>query len=107
MCDTPLKKGVALLRDSYLTARADCSALQILNEGFVQKAANERRKASRKHHGEARILTVEQIQEKNAEKEAKEAEAQRAKARREALRGKSTFVPLVWKEMRMAYDVFE
>lgn len=107
VCDTPLKKGVTLSKESYLTAQANCSVLQILNESLVQKAALGRKLATRKHHGEARVLTVKQIQEKNAEREAKEAEAQRAKERRAMLRGKAAFARLVWKEMPVTYDIFE
>ena len=61
----------------------------------------------RKHLGDARVLTVEDIQIKARAKEVKEAEEQQLKARKQALKGKVGFAKLVWKELPVATDVFD
>lgn len=107
VCDTPLKQGVTFIKNTCLTALADRSTLQILNQGLVEKATEGRKRANRKHHGQARVLTVEEIEEKKAEREAKELAEQKAKARRAALQGVIGFAKMVWKEMPVSYEVFE
>jgi hypothetical protein len=104
---TLLRKGVLFLRETALTAIADRTTLRSLNQGLVEKITTWRKKNTRKHCGEARILTVEEIQTIAQEREAKEAEEQRLKERRRALRGKVGFAKLVWKELPVASDVFQ
>lgn len=107
VCDTPLKEGVLFVKNTALTAIADRTTLKSLNQGLVDKAAEGRKKRTAKHFGEARVLTVEDIQARINQREAKEAEEGQAKARRSALRGKIGFAKLVWKEMPVAFDIFD
>jgi len=88
------------MKETALTAIADRANLQTLNQDLVKKATQQRRKKSRKHCGEARVLSVE-IRAKAHEIEEREAEEGQIKARNRALRGKIGFAKLVWKELRM------
>ena len=93
-------------KHTALTALADRTTLKSLNQSLVDKTTQWRKKRTAKHFGEARVLTVEDIQAQVKQREAKEAEECQAKARRSALRGKIGFAKLVWKEMPVAFDVF-
>jgi DDE superfamily endonuclease/helix-turn-helix, Psq domain len=106
-CASPLKHEVLFVKNAALTAIADRATLQSLNQGLVEKTSTWRKKHTAKHCGEARVLTVEEIQNKRQEIEAKEAEEQLAKKRRSALKGKVGFAKLVWKELSMDFNIFE
>ena len=107
VCNTPLKKDVVQFKDSYLTLQADNLTLNALNQELVKKRFEGRRKTSKKHFGEARILTVQDIRRKAADRVAKETEEQQAKARRAALRGVVGFAKKVWKEMPVDSTIFD
>ena len=73
---------------------------------LVAKAKNIRRKQTKKQHGEARILTVEELEKVKEERQEKEDIEEAAKKRRAALRGQGALAQLVWKEMPITYDYF-
>jgi hypothetical protein len=75
--------------------------------GLVEKTTKQRRKKSGKHCGEARMLTVEEIQTKAEEREVREAVEAEEKARKRALYGKVGFAKLVLKELSMGAEIFE
>ena len=58
-CASPLKKQVVELQDALLGMQAKNLALRALNSQFLAKPHEGRRKARRKHVGEAKVLTVE------------------------------------------------
>ena len=107
MCHSPLKQEVLFIKQTALTAIADRTALRSLNQALVEKTTTWRKRNVRKHLGDARVLTVEDIQIKARAKEVKEAEEQQLKARKQALKGKVGFAKLVWKELPVATDVFD
>jgi hypothetical protein len=107
VCESPLKRSVLFIKETALAAIADRATLHTLNRGLVEKATQQRRKKTRKHCGEARVLTVEEIRVKALEIEEKEAKEGRIKARNKALRGKMGFAKLVWKELSMDVDIFK
>lgn len=107
VCTSPLKKRVAEIKNHCLTLQADNVTLNALNQELIKKRLASRKKSTRKHCGEARVLTVEEIRKQAQEKEAKATEEAKAKERRAALRGKVSFVKLVWKEMKVPYDYFD
>lgn len=107
VCDTPLKQGVLFIKTTCLTALTSCSTLQVLNQQLVDKASQGRKKAMKKHHRQACILTVTEIEQEKEEREEQEQVAQQAKDRRAALWGKVGFAKLVWKEMPVNYSYFD
>ena len=108
VCPTsPLKKQIDFVKRIALTAIADRTTLQSINQGLVEKTTTWRKKNTAKHFGEARVLVVEDLLSKAHERETREAEEAQAKARRAALRGKVGFAKLVWKELAMDREVFE
>ena len=102
-----MKKQIDFVKRTALTAIAERTTLQSLNQGLVEKTTAWRRKKTAKHFGEARVLVVEDLLSKAHERETREAEEAQAKARRAALRGKVGFAKLVWKELAMDREVFE
>jgi hypothetical protein len=114
VCDTPLRKRVALMKDSILSLQAnqqclqaDNTTLNLLNQELIKKRLECRKKSTRKHCGEARVLTVEAIRKQRREREEKQDQEARAKARRLALRGVVGFAKTVWKEMPVEYSYFD
>ncbi|KAF2806953.1 uncharacterized protein BDZ99DRAFT_465704 [Mytilinidion resinicola] len=101
-----LYSTITHLQDLSLTALADRSALQILNNDLVQKQKKSRKSRTKKHFGEARQLTVEEALQKMRERNAKDQEVSTAKERAAALRGKGRFAKLAWKDLAMSFDVF-
>lgn len=98
--------SIKRLEEIALACIANNSALNLLNQGLVQKQQQARTKKSRKAYGTARLLTVEEAHRKVDEAAAKEREAKEAKERAAALRGKVGFAKAVWKEFNMDFDVF-
>jgi DDE superfamily endonuclease len=107
ICDSPLKQKVLFVKETALTAIADRTTLQTINQGLVDKFTQQRRKKTKKNQGEARVLSVNEIRERIQKKEEEEAEKEAIKARSRALRGKVGFAKLVWKELHMEINVFE
>ena len=103
----PLKKQIDFVKRTALTAIAERTTLQSLNQGLVEKTTAWRRKKTAKHFGEARVLVVEDLLSKAHERETREAEEAQVKARRAALRGKVGFAKLAQKELAMDREVFE
>jgi len=73
----------------------------------VEKVKNACQKYSKKHHGEARLLTVEELERAKVERQEREDTEEEAKKRRMALRGLKTFVRNVWKEYKFGCNVFD
>jgi hypothetical protein len=67
------------LKEEYLTLQADCNTLNGLNQALVKRLEG-RKKATKKHFGEARVLTVAAIREQLRQRQAIENEAAKAKA---------------------------
>ncbi|KAK3303105.1 uncharacterized protein B0T15DRAFT_508260 [Chaetomium strumarium] len=107
ICDTPKRARLSWMKDYFLTMQADNTTLRALTQEVVKKRFESRKKSSRKHFGEARVLTVEDIRARISEREAKEAVETREKERRIALRGVVGFAKSVWKDYKMGPDVFK
>jgi hypothetical protein len=107
ICDTPKRARLSWMKDYFLTMQADNTTLRALTQEVVKKRFESRKKSSRKHFGEARVLTVEDIRARISEREAKEAVEAREKERRIALRGVVGFAKGVWKDYKMGPDVFK
>ena len=87
---SPLKREVLFIKDTALTAIADRSALQTINQGLGNKASQQRCKKTNKNHGEAQVLSDLEIRERIQEREAKEAIEEVIKTRNRALRSSIT-----------------
>jgi hypothetical protein len=107
VCPTPAKATVGRMKDLALTALADSSVLQKLNKDLVNHHRQVRQKRTRKYYGEARVLTVEEMQVQAAARKEVERTEMEAKARRMALRGVIGFAKAVYKELHMGPDVFD
>jgi hypothetical protein len=107
VCNTPLRQQVVKMKEDYLTLQADCRTLEKLNQELVKKKLDRRKKGTRKHFGEARVLTVAAMRAQMQERKAAEIEASRAKARRQALRGVVGFAKKVNKELPAKTTIFE
>src|SRR5207249_877382 len=70
---TPVRLDLAFLQQTCLMAIADRNTLQLLNESLVKKAQEARLRKARKAVGDARVLTVQEIVEKNTKREETEA----------------------------------
>lgn len=79
VCPTPLKQRVTEFKNDYLTLQAHNTTLNALNQELVKRKADGRKKATKKHCGEARILAIEAVKKLARQREDKEAEEQRAK----------------------------
>ena len=88
---TPAQSSISFLHKTCLAAIAEANTLGQLNEALVQKAKNIRQKKSRKGIGEARVLTVAEIVEKQYAKDKVIEAATAAKAWWDALYGKGKF----------------
>ena len=73
----------------------------------MDKKQRHRQAVTRKYHGEARILRVDEMEARAEERVAKKREEEAIKARKAALRGKVGFAKLVWKEMPVSFDIFD
>lgn len=107
VCSTPLRQEINFLRNTTLTALADCRALEILNEGLVKKQRERRTKKTNKPLKGARVLSMGDMIHMVEEQEATEQKAAEEKARKQALRGVIGFAKKVWKELSMGPDIFE
>ncbi|KAF2185006.1 DDE-domain-containing protein [Zopfia rhizophila CBS 207.26] len=94
------------LKNIGLTALADRSALQILNNSLAEKQKKGRKNRTKKHFGDARALPVEQCLKEKEAREARERQELDAKERVVALRGKVRLAKLAWNELPMSFDVF-
>jgi molybdopterin/thiamine biosynthesis adenylyltransferase len=94
------------MKDTCLTALADKSTLQAINDGLVERQRQSRKAKTKKFYGQARVLTVEEMRKKSKERDRAEQEAMQEKERRLALKGKVGFAKLVWKELHMDTDLF-
>ena len=70
-----------------------------------QKKVREAR--TKKYHGKARILTVDDMIKQQEERAAREEAEGVVRARKAALRGKIGFAKLVWRELAMDVDLFD
>lgn len=102
VCSTPLKQQVVEWKEDFLTLQADCCTLNKLNQQLVKKRFDGRKKATRKHFGDARVLTVAAIRAQLQQRKAIEAEVARAKVWRAAIRGVVGFAKKVNKELPAA-----
>jgi hypothetical protein len=107
VCPSPLKSGIGFIQSTALTALADRSTLQALNQGLVDKQLRARTTRTKKAHGQARILRVGEMRELAAERVVKETAAEKAKERRAIMRGIVGFTKMVYKELPMGPDVFQ
>jgi len=106
ICVTPLRNDVAFVQQTCLEAIADRVNLKLVNDALVNKQRQRRLEKTRKHYGEARVLTVQAMLDKQAERDEAEALKTTEQLRKRALKGKVGFAKLVWKELRMGTDVF-
>jgi hypothetical protein len=107
VCPTPYRPKVAFIADTALTAIADRTTLQFMNNGLVKKSKEGRQKKTKKHFGTARVLTVEEALRMKEDREVKEQQVMLEKERAAALRGKVGFAKLIWKEgYQMGTDLF-
>ena len=104
--ETPVRSDLRFIRQTCLTALAECHTLNTLNKSLVQKARESRVKKARKAAGEARVLTVQEIVEKQARRDAQDDVIKAQRQRATALRGKIGFSKVVWREFKMDVDVF-
>ncbi len=75
---------------------------------MIEKGKRRRRQAKSNHHcGEARVLTIEAMNEIEETITAQKLQESIAKERRLALYGKGKFAQLVWKEMPVRLDIFQ
>jgi len=104
---TPVRRNLSFLKQTCLIMLAERNSLSLLNQSFVKKAQETRMKKARKAVGDARVLTVQDILEKQDARDTADAIQAVQKQRAAALRGKVGFAKLVWKEFRMGCNVFE
>lgn len=97
-----------MVQQAYLTAVSDLVAVKKINQSFVEKTIQWRKKQSKKHFGEAHVLTVEEALKTIHEREEHEQTEEAAKERRRLLRGQVGFAKKMWKEgFNMDFDLFE
>lgn len=82
---SPEKRDILAVKEASLAALADRTTLRTVNQSLVEKAATWRKKPSKKHFGEARVLTIKELRAKAQEREEKESVAEHAKAGKAAL----------------------
>jgi hypothetical protein len=98
--------NIKYVQEQALTAIANRSILQLINQSLVSKQQQIRQGGTKKTFGEARILTVKDAQEKRDLKEQKLEEERKRKERYHALRGVIGFVKKTWKELPIDFDIF-
>ena len=99
---SPLKRA----KEISLSAIADRSVLQFVNNSLIEKQKKGRKDRTRKNFGDAKVLSVKEAQKKIAERESREEKEKEEKERRAILKGKVGFAKLVWKEFKMDCNVF-
>ena len=100
------RSKIKFVQREALTAIADRSTLQLLNNGLVEKQQKSHRNRTKATFGDARVLTVKEAHKKQKERANRERDKALATERYYALRGKVGFAKIVWKELHMAHDVF-
>ncbi|KAI1822776.1 hypothetical protein F4861DRAFT_513497 [Xylaria intraflava] len=106
VCNTPLRADLLNVQTTALSALASCTVLSALNQGLVNKEKANQTKRTKRRHGMARVLTVEEIETEKQERDAEQIIEDAKKARKKALYGKVGFAKLVWKEMPMSAEIF-
>lgn len=106
---TPVRIDLDHLKAATLSVIAECNALSLINEALVEKQKDIRVKKSSRQGigGKGRVLTVEEAQNEINKRAAAKAEEAARQERYHLLRGKVGFVKLVWKELKIAEDVFD
>jgi len=94
------------LKDTALTAVADRTVLQWINQELLDKQQQQRNKQSRKAVEKTQVLTVDKERAIVQEEEDKKKELAKKAERYHALRGKVGFAKLAYKELAMDYSVF-
>ncbi len=100
-------EDITFVKETCLTAIAEKTALTEINQQLLNKAQISRQKRTKKHFGEARLLTVQEAREKQAQREREEMQRMTEKERKAALRGVITFAKLVWRDLKMDQTVFD
>ena len=90
-----------------LGAFADRACLQTLHDELVAKQRNARMNRERKAFGEARLLSLAEMQKQKAVAEARELGEAATKAARAEKRGISAFAKVIWKVMPVDEDIFQ
>ena len=106
VCSTSAKRKVTNLSNIALTAISEKYTFQLINQQLIQKQKKGRQERTRKHFGQARVLTVAEALKLKEERQAKEKQAMDEKERKAALRGLVAFTKVVWKESKMGSEIF-